>query len=179
MGLSWTKALRFEPGTALRLSLRLQPALLSALVQAMPSARHWLECIEGAVLTVIAVEREGCEVHAHAGAHAKRVGSFTVTPGPDGAFCTRIEWSADAGPRVLDFSGLALMQGGERDVYMTLRTDDRPQQVSRWHYEPDGSVTVSIYPAFFAGQLSAVVRTLLPTELSIGSLQPMAQAGGG
>jgi hypothetical protein len=177
MGLNWTKALRFAPGTALRFSLRLQPALHSALLQAMPSARYWLERIEGAVLTVVAADSEGCEVHARVGAGTQCAASFTATPSPDGAYCARIEWAADTGPLVRDFKGIALMLGGERDVYMTSRTEAKPRQLSRWHYEPDGSVTVSIYPAALSSQLSAVVRALLPTELSVGRLQPVAKTG--
>lgn len=178
MGLAWTHALRFAPGTALRFSLKLQPALHTALVQALPAAKPWLERIEGAVLTVVVLEREHCEVHASPGADATRLGNFTAAPNPDGAYRVQVEWAAASGPQVRDFDGIALMLGGERDVYIALRTQAESLQLSRWHYERDGSVIVSIYPATFASRLSAVVRALLPAELRIGTLQPIIKPAG-
>jgi hypothetical protein len=179
MGPTWTDGLRFAPGTRLRFITALPSALRAALMQARPSLQEWMERLDAAVLTVLSVERDRCTMQASVNLGALCHGKFCAEPDPRGGYRVRVEWHEASEPRVRDFDAIALMLGGERDVYLAQRTDTEIRQLSRWHYQPDGSVLVSIFPRFFSDMVPAVVRALLPTELPIGALQPVRDADGG
>src|SRR5262245_1843956 len=147
MGPAWTDALRFAPGTNLRFVPALPPALRAALVQASPAAQAWLECLDAPVLTVLSVERDRCALGASTGVDSAHLGGVTATPGPDGAYSVRVQWTVAGGPGTRDFDGIALMLGGDHDVYLAQRTEAETRPLSRCHYTPDGNVSVSIYPA--------------------------------
>lgn len=181
MGPAWTDAVRFVPGTRLRFEPALPPALRAALAQARPALREWLEALdEAAALTVLSTAPDRCTLRADAGAGTalRSLGDLAVATDAGGACHAQIRWTAASGPQVRDFDDVALMLGGEHDVYLARRSAAEVRHLARWHYEDDGSVVVSIYPAAFASRLPAAAAALLPAELRIGTLRPIGDAGG-
>ena len=177
MGPAWTDVLRFACGTRLQFSPLLPPALREAMFLARPSLRDAWAGLDQTVLTVLAVSPDGCALSAGTGADATRRGEFSAAPGASGGSRVRVQWTSASESLVRDVDGIALMLGGDDDVYLAQRVGADVRLLSRWQYDRDGSAVVSVYPATFASRLHAAVRAALPTELRIGVLRPVSALG--
>lgn len=173
MGPGWSDVLRFECGSRLLFSPLLPPALREAMFQARPSLRDAWVGLDRSVLTVLAVNSDGCALSAGTDADATRRGEFSAAPGANGGSRMRVQWTSGSESLVRDVDGVALMLGGDDDVYLAQRVGAEVRPLSRWQYDRDGSAIVSIYPAIFASRLHEAVRAALPTELRIGVLRPV------
>lgn len=177
MGPAWTDVLRFACGARLQFSPLLTPALREAMFLARPSLRDAWAGLDQTVLTVLAVSPDGCALSAGTEADATRRGEFSAAPGTRGGSRVRIRWTSASESLVRDVDGIALMLGGDDDVYLAQRVGAEVRLLSRWQYDRDGSAVVSIYPATFASRLHEAVRAALPTELRIGVLRPVPALG--
>src|SRR4051812_21338798 len=81
MGPGWTRALRFSPGARLRCTLALPPAVRTALEQASTRAGDWLRALDGAIVTVDAVEDAHCAVHVETTAGSGTIESAVTDAG--------------------------------------------------------------------------------------------------
>jgi hypothetical protein len=142
-----------------------------------PAFRELLHALDGAVLTITSVEHDRCALRAHAAAAVGSAGGVTAAPHDDGTYAVRFQLEGPAAPAAFEFTGIALMLGGDRDVYFVQRRGAETHRVSRWRYEQDGGVSVSIYPGAFAVNLPPLVRALLPSELAVGTLRPIIPDG--
>jgi hypothetical protein len=175
MGPTWIHALRAAPGTRWRFAPTWPAALQAAVLQARPALQAWLDPLQAAVLTLELLEPDRCSVSIARADDASPLGELRAAPDATGTWQVQLHLGGGAATASHAVDGIALMLGDERDVYLARRGDGATQPVSRWRHGDGGRVAISVFPGALGERLPAALRALLPTELPLGVLQPLAR----
>lgn len=164
-------AIRFAPGTRLRVEITLKPVLREAAERALARHAVSLAALEAAVLSVMKNEAEGGHL----------VGEFVCDAGPgcaaivatrhdSGDYAFVIDASLADRSRDVVVDRMMLQAIGSRDVYLALDTEQGPSAVARLRYAADGSVAVSLFTQAIAHKIPSALRSLMPAELALATL---------
>ena len=168
-------AIRFAPGTRLRVALALKPMLREAAEKALARHAVSLMALEAAVLSVAKNEADGGqligEFASEAGAGRANV---VATRHESGDYAFAIDASLAEKRRDAAVERMLLQIVGARDVYLSLDTEQGPSAVARLRYREDGAVAVSLFTQAFSEKVPSALRSLLPAELAIATLSVVA-----
>lgn len=164
-------AIRFAPGTRLRVEIALKPVLREAAEKALARHAISLAALEAAVLSVTKNETDGGhligEFVSDAGAGRATI---VATRHDSGDYAFAIDASLADRRRDVVVERMMLQQIGSRDVYLSLDTEQGPSAVARLRYSTDGSVVVSLFTQALSQKIPSALRSLMPTELALATL---------
>jgi hypothetical protein len=183
MTVALTRAIRFATGTVLRFTPTLAQNLLEWLHSARPDAAEALAAVHAAELRLDHLEDSACRIGVAIGAGAPtrwqggRAGIELRRVEHD--YALSITWTdtADAAPRSIELTGVALMLGGRGEVFFAQRRGSDNRMWLKLIYDASQpAAEVQLFTAAFGERLSGAMRALLPGQLSVGTLRGASAA---
>ncbi|MBP6750854.1 MAG: hypothetical protein KA144_14560 [Xanthomonadaceae bacterium] len=164
-------AIRFAPGSRLRMVIALKPILREAAEKALARHAISLAALEAAVLSVIENQADGGRL---IGEFVSDAGdgraTIVATRHDNGDYAFAIDASLADRRRDVVVERMLLQPIGSREMYLSLETDQGPSAVARLRYAADGSVAVSLFTQALSPKIPSALRSLMPAELALATL---------